>query len=115
MSTFEEKLKEYYERLANNPQIVQGFNNRGDNSKRAREVFLSPKDYSELIFADSVLTFFIDSTDIFYRSLELKKPDYENMKIVNYYASLINAFRSGNPDEIDRGWEKWYNSYYGGQ
>lgn len=102
MSSFNDKLKEYYEKLRVHPELVQAINNKKENTARAKLVIFSPSNEAELLVADKVTTFFIDSISLFDQIYDIEVPNFEDVKLLDYYVALIKAFKSGDSSEVVR-------------
>ena len=100
MESYEERLKNYFERLSNNTEILIALANK--NNQKTVEILLLPKNEKELELADATLTFIEDTIGIVENAMEgnLKSIDPETSVMVNLYADIIKSLKeNGKVDE----------------
>lgn len=100
MKDFNERKKEYLNKLRENPSILDKFTDKITVDKGETlvlmEMLLNPNNDEELKIADMIVTLFIDIFDLKERSLagDVKKIPLEENAGINYYVDIINKLKS---------------------
>ena len=101
MSTFEENLEKYYEKLRNNPEYVQVLFKK-KNSPKGYQIIFGPRTPEELFVADNISSLFIEVLDMNKKIYGLSIPEFEEVEYYSYLVDLMKAMKENNNDEITR-------------
>ena len=103
MENFNERLEHYYNKLRENPDLV---NNIIKNSKdqQSLNILLGPRTDRELLLAESTFRLMEDMLSLTEKAYfgEVKYIDVKNSRIANIYINIINALKSNNLLEVER-------------
>ena len=100
MEDFNERKKEYFERLVENPRYIHSLLKNSEDSTRTLEIILDPKTENELSVAESLCTMFDDILYLMNNFYELKPNDLSSVEFVNLYSEMIIALKNDDKERV---------------
>ena len=101
MTNFNERKREYLEKLRANPLLVQGIMNKKDtNSPEVMRMVFDPKTENELTVAISLTTVLGDALEMVNSYYDNEIEDYNSEDIYNLFKRVILALKNDNHEEL---------------